>query len=73
MQLVNHTPVSHAKPVCLTALKLGEIVARRVGIHRNLLDLRNNPLLPVRRKLGDGLIEGSRRDDRVHGSIVRLG
>ena len=70
MQLVNHAPVSHAKPVCITALKPGEIVARRVGINRNLLDLRHNPLLPVRRELGDGFIEGPRGDDRVHGSVV---
>ena len=33
MQLVNHTPVSHPKPVCsITALKLSEIFVRRVGM-----------------------------------------
>ena len=70
MQLVNHAPVAHPEPVCITALKLREVVVRRIVIRRNLPDLRHNPLLPVRRELGDGLVEGFCGDDRVHSLLL---
>src|ERR1035438_8563969 len=54
------------EPVPVTPLKLREIVVRRVAIHRNLLNLRHNPLLPVCRELGKGLIERFGCDDAVH-------
>ena len=73
MKLVNHTPIPDVKPICITALKLREVVVRRVGILRNPLDLRHNPLLPVRRELADGITEGFRGDDRIHWSVVLIG
>src|ERR1017187_4117308 len=73
MQLINHAPVSYPKPVRFTALKLGEIVVRCVGIPGNLLDLRHNTPLPVPRKPGERFVEGLCSDDRVHDSIVTNG
>ena len=70
MELVNHPPASHSKPVSIAALKLSEIVVRCIGIHSNLFYLCHNPLLPVHWDFIDGLIEGPRSNDRVHGFTV---
>ena len=41
--------------------------------HTALLDLCHDPLLPSRRKPGNGFVEGVRCDDRIHEPIVAEG
>jgi len=68
MQLVDDAPIPNPESVSVAALQLFQVVVRGVRVCRNLFDLRHDPPLPVRRELGNGVIEQPRRDDVVHGT-----